>query len=155
MDVSKYLRRRPRLNQKNKSQMEKVCWKRGKVHVWIPWIVDDYNHWMCGVYMADQKISYYHPDIIYHITWVPMFTLLLSIVRFNSYIRYVSHSLKTKNYKAVINHKYFLMEIVRNLLNKYKHYDANKQVKIEREEDKAETENSRPIKIWSRTVKEE
>ena len=60
-------------------------------------------------------------------------------------IRLNSHILK--NYKPVITLKYFSMEIVRNLLNKYKHYDANKQVKIEREEDKAETENSRPIKI--------
>ena len=43
------------------------------------------------------------------------------------------NSLK-KQYKPVIPHRYFLMEIVRNLLKKSKDYDAKRQVKIPREE---------------------
>ena len=36
-------RRRPRVNQKNKIHMRKFWGKQGKVNVWIPKIVDDYN----------------------------------------------------------------------------------------------------------------
>ena len=43
MDVSKFLSRRPRVNQKNKIHMRKFWGKQGKVNVWIPKIVDDYN----------------------------------------------------------------------------------------------------------------
>eukprot|EP00957_Ditylum_brightwellii_P192313 14639681-Ditylum_brightwellii.AAC.1 len=38
------------------------CGDKGKVEVEIPNLIDDYNHWMCGVDITDQKISYYHPD---------------------------------------------------------------------------------------------
>ena len=38
-------RRRPRVNQKNKIHVDKLWEKQGKVHVWIPQIVDFTN---CG-----------------------------------------------------------------------------------------------------------
>ena len=49
MDVSKFLMRGPRLNQKNEIHVDKVWGKQVKDHVWIPRIVDDYIHWMCGI----------------------------------------------------------------------------------------------------------
>ena len=36
MDVSKFLKRWPRVNQRNKKHVEKVWGKQGKVHVCIP-----------------------------------------------------------------------------------------------------------------------
>ena len=92
MDVKKCLNRIPRVNQKNKRHVDKIWGKCGKVHVWIRRIMDDYNHWMCGIYLADQKISYYHPDLRCHRTWVPMFIQVPSTIRLNGYIYYVSHN---------------------------------------------------------------
>ena len=123
----------PRVNQKNKRRVDKVWVKRGKVRVWIPRIVYDCNHWMCGIYPSEKNISYYHPDIHCRRTWVPMFIQLLSMIRLNSYIFYVSHdNNNNKHYKPFITHKYFLMGIVRHFLNKAKHYDAKRQDKISR-----------------------
>ena len=81
--------------------------------------------------------------------------MLISIIRFNSYIFYVSHSKKIKNYKAVINHKYFLIKFSWIFLNKSKHDDSKRQVKIEKEEYETETDTSGPQKTQSKTFKEE
>ena len=45
--------------------MNKVWGKHGKVHVRILLIMDYYNHWMFGVDLADQNISYHHPDLLF------------------------------------------------------------------------------------------
>ena len=95
------------MNQKNKRHVDKVWGKCGKVHVWITRIVDDYNHWICGVDLADQKISYYHPYLPCHRTWVPMFIQFLYMIRLKSYICYVSHYKTNKHYKPIITHKDF------------------------------------------------
>ena len=79
------------MNQKNKRYVEKDWGKRGKVHFWIPTIVYDYNYWMCGLYLPDQNISYYHPYLLLHRTLLPMFTQLIFIMRRNGYICYVIH----------------------------------------------------------------
>ena len=73
--------------------MEKVWGKRGKVHVWIPRIVDNYRDWMCGVDLAEKKISYYHPYFRFHRTWVYIFP-----VDFHDHIEQL-HML----YKSLIN----------------------------------------------------
>ena len=91
------------MNQNNKRHVDKVWGKHGKVHVWIP----KNNHWIFGVDLADQKISYYNPDICCQISLVLVFVQLLSMTRLNSYIFYVSHYFKNKDYKPVITHKSF------------------------------------------------
>ena len=130
MYVLKCLRRIPIVNQNNKIHVGKFWWKQGKDHVYIMQIVDDYTHWMWGVYLSDKNISYYNPDIWCHITWIPILIQFLSIIILNSYIWYGSHYPRTKHCKPVITHKYVLMDIFRNLLNKAKHYYANRKLKI-------------------------
>ena len=56
-------------------------------------------------------------------------------MRLNSYICYVSIYPRNKNYKLVTTQTEFWMEIVRNLLNKAKHYDTKRQLKRVQEEE--------------------
>ena len=79
-------RRRPRKTLKNKAHVDRIWGQQGKVDIWIPKLIDDYNHWMGGVDLCDQHISYYHPNIRCRRNWVPMFIQMLSIIRSNSYI---------------------------------------------------------------------
>ena len=79
-------RRRPRKTLKNKARVDRIWGQQGKVDIWIPKLIDDYDHWMGGVDLCDQHISYYHPNIRCRRNWVPMFILMLSIIRSNSYI---------------------------------------------------------------------
>ena len=92
-------------------KITRATWKnsggKGKVHVLIPRIVDDYNHWICGVDMYDQNIMYYHPNLWWHTKWIPMLIQLLSVKILNSYMWYVSNYPRTKHYKPVTTHKYF------------------------------------------------
>ena len=91
VDVKKCLKRRSRVNKKNKNHLEKVWGKLGKVHFCIPRNVDDYNHWVYRVDLYDKNIIYYHLGLLVHITWITMFTHLLSVIRFNSYISFESY----------------------------------------------------------------
>ncbi len=56
-------RRRPRKTLKNKAHVDQIWGQQGKVDIWIPKLIDVYNHWMVGVDLCDQHISYYHPNI--------------------------------------------------------------------------------------------
>eukprot|EP00957_Ditylum_brightwellii_P028289 2137275-Ditylum_brightwellii.AAC.1 len=51
-----------------------------KKEIFIPWLIDNYNHWMGGVDLADQRIPYYHPDICSLWNWIPIFLQILSIM---------------------------------------------------------------------------
>ena len=107
MDVSKCLRRIPRVNKKNKIHVETFCGKYGKVHVCIPPILHNYNHWMCEVDKSYGNISYNHPDIFWNRAYNSMFIQLLPIILFNSNILYVSHYPRSRHYKPAITPKYF------------------------------------------------
>ena len=76
--------KKPRLNQVNKKHVDKVWGNNGSQM--IPSMVDDYNHWMGGVDLADQRIANYHPDIRCHRTWIPIFLQGLSIIRNNMFL---------------------------------------------------------------------
>eukprot|EP00957_Ditylum_brightwellii_P047323 3595441-Ditylum_brightwellii.AAC.1 len=50
-------RRHPRKTVKNKNQIGNIWGDKGKVDVYIPTTIDEYNHWMCGVDIVDQRIA--------------------------------------------------------------------------------------------------
>ncbi len=106
-------RRRPRKTQKNQAHVEKAWGSKGKVNIMIPKLIDDYNHWMSGVDLCDQFISYYHPNIRCRQNWVPMFIQMLSIIRSNSYIVH-----KTYYNKKSLSHKEFTLTMTNCLMNK-------------------------------------
>ena len=106
-------RKRPRTTVKNKNHINKIWGDNGKVEVYIPTLIDDYNHWMCGVDIVDQRIAYYHPNLRCHRNWMPIFLQLCSMMRNNGFIVHNSDCGKSAK-----SHKMFTMEWVRLLLAK-------------------------------------
>ena len=113
------VRRRPRFTQMNRGHVDNIWGERGKKNIYIPSLVDDYNHWMGGVDLADQRIAYYMPDLRCRRNWIPIFIQLLGMIRNNSYVVYKEHH-KTK----AKSHKHFLYTMVTELLLKA-HYHCN------------------------------
>ena len=87
----KRTRRKPRKTIKNQVHVDKVWGLNGKTEVFIPKLIDDYNHWMGGVDLVDQHIAYYHPNVRYRRNWLPIFIQLLSIIRTNLFIVHKKH----------------------------------------------------------------
>lgn len=112
-DIVKRTRKRPRETKNNKKHVKEVWGDDGKKDIYIPCLIDDYNHWMGGVDLSDQRIAYYHPDVRAWRNWVPMFIQILSIVRNNAYIVH-------REYfgKKAISHKKFTLEMISFLMNK-------------------------------------
>ena len=79
-------RRRPRLNIVNKSRVQATWGESPRKTVAIPKIIDDYNHHMGGVDIADQRRSYYNTQITSRRTWMPIFFWLLDTAIINSYL---------------------------------------------------------------------
>ena len=44
----------------NKNYVQEVWGNKGKVEVYIPRLINDYNRWIGGVDVADQRILYYN-----------------------------------------------------------------------------------------------
>ena len=45
----------------------------GQKMIWIPKIIDDYNHKTGGVDLVDQRIAYYQPNEQCHRNLIPIF----------------------------------------------------------------------------------
>ena len=110
-------RKKPRLNQVNKGHVEKVWGDKGSKMIHIPSMVDDYNHWMGGVDLADQRIANYHPDIRCHRTWIPIFLQCLSIMRNNMFLVFKRYH-DDRNPKKKLKQKDFVLEMVSVLMKK-------------------------------------
>jgi len=61
--------------------MQNVWDTKGTAEIYIPLLIDHYNHFMGGVDLADQRIAYYQQNLRCHRTWVPMFIQLLGIAQ--------------------------------------------------------------------------
>jgi len=111
------MRNRPQKTAKNNRHVDKVWGDLGKVLIDIPTLIDDYNHWMGGVDVSDQRIAYYQPNLRCRRNWIPMFIQILNIIRSNSYIVYRSCP-KIKP----MTHKKFTLEMISRLIkNAHKH----------------------------------
>ena len=106
-------RRKPRKTLKNQTHVDAVWGSEGKKKIFIPTLIDDYNHWMGGVDLCDQHISYYHPNVRARRNWIPMFIQILSIIRSNAYICY-----KQYFQKNAISHKQFTLNMIDVLMQK-------------------------------------
>ena len=73
---------------------------------------------MGGFDLADQRISYYQPDLRCRRNWIPMFIQILSIIRNNSFIVY--HSTSTSKSKK-LSHKEFTLKMIKNLIEHAMH----------------------------------
>eukprot|EP00957_Ditylum_brightwellii_P070557 5360646-Ditylum_brightwellii.AAC.1 len=101
-------RRRPRITVLNIKYVKDVWGDAGKKEINTPRLINDYNHYMGGVDVSDQRIAYYHPNPCCHYNWVPIFMQILSIMHNNTYVVHKGHYGKN-----TLSHKRFTMEWVR------------------------------------------
>ena len=104
------MEKKPRKTPKNEKHVDLVWGNNGRQKIKIPTVIDDYNHWMGGVDLADQRISYYHPNLRSYRNWIPMFLQIISLVRNNSYLVYRANTEKPMSYKE------FTLNMVETLL---------------------------------------
>jgi len=102
-------RRRPRETSTNATKVRAVFGNASKKSLPIPIIIDDYNHFMGGVDIADQLRGYYGTQLPVRRTWMPLFFWLLDTAIVNSYL-----ILKQSNSK--ISHKDFRIQLVWDLI---------------------------------------
>ena len=93
-------RRRPRETSTNSKKVRSVFENTARKSLPIPKIIDDYNHHMGGVDVADQLRSYYSTQLTVFQTWPPLFFWLLDTAIINSY-------LICKKLKVTTDHKSF------------------------------------------------
>jgi len=79
-------RRRPRLTKANENRVRATWGDNGRKVIAIPKVIDDYNHHMGGVDIADQRRGYYSTQITTGRTWMPLFFWLLDVAIINSYL---------------------------------------------------------------------
>ena len=78
-------RKRPRINQVNRHNVQLVWGNNHTVNVEIPAAVDTYNQKKVGVDGADQLIAYYTPKVRFTRTWMSQMGHVLNCIRVNSY----------------------------------------------------------------------
>ncbi len=107
------VRRRPRENAINKSNIKMVWGSKPSALIKIPKMIDDYNHWMGGVDRCDQLISYYRSNLRCRRTWMPMFLHCIDIMRVNCFVivRHWATLQKRKKPKQ----KDFVMDLIETL----------------------------------------
>lgn len=105
-------RRRPRLTSTNKNHVKTVWGSDPVSKIKIPRMIDDYNHWMGGVDLADQRVAYYTPDMRCRRIWMPMMIQCLNIIRNNVFILFKELN-NSENSKDL--HKRVTLEIIESL----------------------------------------
>jgi hypothetical protein len=78
-------RRRPRETSTNATKVRAVFGSESKKNLKIPRIIDDYNHFMNGVDIADQLRSYYSTQKVSQRNWLPIFFWLLDTSIINAF----------------------------------------------------------------------
>ena len=116
----KRLRKKPRVTNKNKHHVSVIWGEKGVVEVFIPILIDNYNHWMGGVDLTDQRVAYYHPDMRCYRNWIPMLLQIVSMIRNNCFLIYHEHY----GVKGV-SHKKFTMEMIDCLMSESSYFYEN------------------------------
>ncbi|KAF8941422.1 hypothetical protein BGZ58_009505 [Dissophora ornata] len=111
-------RRRPRETSTNAKSVRAVFKGQSRALLPIPKIIDDYNHHMNGVDIADQLRSYYSTLLRTYRTWVPIFFWLLDTTIINAY-------LINKLSGSSMHHREFRQLLAQDLIDSAK-YDSRK-----------------------------
>ena len=86
--------------------MKDIWGDKGATNIKIPTLIDDYNNWMGGIDVADQRILYYHPSKVVCVrNWIPIFIRFL--IPNNASIIHCTNTMKD-----VLSQKAFTQEIV-------------------------------------------
>ena len=122
--IVKRLRKKPRITPNNKKHVQKIWGDKGAVPIFIPRLIDNYNFWMNGVDLTDQRVSYYHPNLRCYRTWMPMKLQVLSMIRNNSY-----HVHKDGKKESALKHKKFTLEFISELMIRARRFYFDNQHK--------------------------
>ena len=79
-------RKRPRATSSNAQEVKKVFGSNHRQKLKIPLMVDNYNHHMGGVDIADQLRGYNSTQLQARRNWMPLFFWLLDIALVNSFL---------------------------------------------------------------------
>ncbi|GMF56648.1 unnamed protein product [Phytophthora fragariaefolia] len=100
--------KRPRTTSTNGASVQRQFDASDRKTFAIPCCVDDYNHYMVGVDIADQYRAYYATQLFSYRTWVPIFFWLLDTTIINA--------LCSRAGKNPLNHRDFRQELSRQLI---------------------------------------
>lgn len=103
------IRRQSRETSTNANKVRAIFGSLSKKSLPIPIVIDDYNHFMGGVDIADQLRGYYSTQLSVRRTWMPLFFWLLDTAIINSYLIF-------KKKDVNIKHKDFRLELVWDLI---------------------------------------
>ena len=112
------VRKRPRETQNNKRNVNLVWKTKHEAEIAIPKVIDDYNHWMGGVDLADQHIAHYCPKLKCYRTWMPLFVQIINIVRSNSYI--AQKNVKEQRGEKPQRHRAFILDFIQEMMERNK-----------------------------------
>jgi hypothetical protein len=102
-------RKRPRYTSTNANKVREVFGDEVEKFLPIPTVIDDYNHFMGGVDVADQYRHYYNTQITARRTWVPIFFWLLDTAIVDSFLIY-------NKCNGKLSHKEFRLSLAWNLV---------------------------------------
>lgn len=123
------MRRQPRETSTNATRVRRVL-QTARQRVEIPKVIDDYNHFMGGVDLADQLRATYSLQLRVSRVWMPLFFWVLEATLVNSYVLYYvaggfdfeGHGASASRKKP--NRRSFLEAIARGLMG---HEDAQRR----------------------------
>jgi hypothetical protein len=105
-------RRRPQLTSTNGPLVRKVFGNESRKNLPIPVFIDDYNHFMGGVDIADQFRAYYSTQRISFRSWYPLFFWILDTAILNAYL--IGKKLCSDDY---MSHKEFRVALWQKLFS--------------------------------------
>ena len=110
------MRERPRETQNNKRNVNLVWKAKHEAEIEIPKVIDDYNHWMLGVGLADQHIAHCCPKLKCYRTWMPLFLQIINIVRSNSCI--AQKNVKEQRGEEPQSHRLFILDFIQEVMKR-------------------------------------
>jgi Transposase IS4 len=108
-------RRRPRETSSNSNTVRQVFGNAPRKELAIPKVIDDYNHYMGGVDIADQLRGYYNCQLTVRRTWFPLLFWLLDTVLVNCSILY--HKATDEDVKNKVFRINLAWDLIKSTLN--------------------------------------
>ena len=119
----KSMRRKPCPTTTNRANLNAVWGNKFVKKIKIPKVMDDYNHWMCGVNKADQLIAYCHPNPRCRRNWMPIWFHCLDVVQVNSHIVCDHLGWKSQRPNSSSKHKEHCVDFIKALIAKGKTFE--------------------------------
>jgi hypothetical protein len=114
-DFRERIRKRPAKTSTNARIVRAVFNQESTKELPIPCFIDDYNHYMGGIDLANQFREAYEVHRTTQRNWWPLFYWLIDVACVNAYRLYCLYTIQQK--EKPLNHKEFRIELYTKLLN--------------------------------------